>query len=51
MEHAMPLSSGEARCYSSPQQPGLYNRYRTTDRVLQILLKDDLSRVRADSIA
>ncbi|MEP5567621.1 MAG: AraC family transcriptional regulator [Halioglobus sp.] len=47
----MPLSSGEARCCVSPEQPGLSNRYRTTDRVLQILLNDDLSRVRADSIA
>ena len=51
MEHAIPLSSGEARHCVSQAQPRLSNRYRTTDRVLQILLNDDLSRVRADSIA
>ncbi len=51
MEHAMPLSSGESRCCMSPEQLGTRHRYRTTDRVLQILLNDDLSRVRADSIA
>jgi AraC family transcriptional regulator, mar-sox-rob regulon activator len=51
MEHAMPLSSGESRRCLSPELPGTYHRYRTTDRVLQILLNGDLSRVRADSVA
>lgn len=51
MEHAMPLSSGETRCCLSSEKPSTQHRYRTTDRVLQILLNGDLSRVRADSVA
>ena len=32
-------------------EPRTYTRYRTTDRVLQILLDGDLARLRADSVA
>ena len=51
MGHVIPLGSGESHCCMRSEQPGTHHRYRTTDRVLQILLNDDLSRVMADSIA
>ena len=51
MEHAMPLGTGEGSCCLRSEQPGAQYRYRTTDRVLQILLNGDLSRLRADSVA
>ena len=43
----------DGRGHSAPQQVNdrLYQPYRTTDRVLQILLGGDLARLRADSVA
>jgi len=51
MEHAMPLGTGEAPRCLRPEQPGTHHRYRTTDRVLKILLNGDLARLRAESVA
>lgn len=51
MEHAMPLGTGEAPQCLRPGHPGTQPRYRTTDRVLQILLNGDLARLRAESVA
>ena len=48
------LSSGEGGCgapLQHKQEPRGYTRYRTTDRVLKILLDGDLARLRADSVA
>ena len=43
------MGSGSA-CLSLATLPQ-YTRYRTTDRVLQILLNGDLARMRADTVA
>mgnify|MGYP001824294351 FL=1 len=51
MEHAMPLGTGEGSCCLRSEQPGAQYSSRTTDRVLQILLNGDLSRLRAYSVA
>ncbi len=51
MEHAMPLGTGESPCCLRQEQPGAQYRYRTTDRVLKILLNGDLARLRAESVA
>ena len=51
MEHAMPLGTGEAPRCLRPEQPSTQHRYRTTDRVLKILLNGDLARLRAESVA
>ena len=48
------LTSGEGGCRARLQcneEPRGYTRYRTTDRVLKILLDGDLARLRADSVA
>lgn len=51
MENAMPVSAGQPQsCVRATPFPA-ENRYRTTDKVLQILLTGDLSRVRAESVA
>ncbi len=51
MEQSMPPSAGQPQSYPRttryPSQP----RFRTTDRVLQILLSGDLARLRAESVA
>jgi AraC-like DNA-binding protein len=51
MEHTMPLSAGQLQSYPRATRFPPENRYRTTDRVLQILLAGDLSRLRAESVA
>lgn len=51
MEHTMPLSAGQLQSYPRATCFPPVKRYRTTDRVLQILLSGDLSRVRAESVA
>ena len=51
MEHANPLGNGESPCCLHNDSPTFPPRYRTTDRVLQILLSGDLARLRADSVA
>lgn len=51
MEHTTTLAvQGGRACPSSTLEPRDY-RYRTTDRVLRILLEGDLARLRADSVA
>ncbi|PLW68687.1 AraC family transcriptional regulator [Pseudohalioglobus lutimaris] len=47
----MPLSAGQLQSYPRTTRFPSENRYRTTDRVLQILLSGDLSRLRAESVA
>ena len=47
-------TSGAGGIHACPPgniQPRTYARYRTTDRVLKILLDGDLARLRADSVA
>lgn len=51
MEHAIPLGTGVTPCRPRDQHPASHQRYRTTDRVLQILLNGDLARLRAESVA
>ena len=51
MEHSISLAEGEYPCCLNSDQPSTEYRYRTTDRVLKILLTSDLSRLRADSVA
>lgn len=52
MEQMMNSRSGSAHaCLQQYDEPRRYTRYRTTDRVLKILLDGDLSRLRADSVA
>lgn len=51
MEHTTTLSAEAGHCclpYSADRRD---YRYRTTDRVLKILLEGDLARLRADSVA
>ena len=51
MEHSISLAEGAHPCCLNSDQPSTEYRYRTTDRVLKILLNSDLSRLRADSVA
>ncbi len=52
MEHMHTSGSGGTRTpLPAHEEPAGYVRYRTTDRVLKILLNDDLARVRAESVA
>ena len=52
MEHAMTSGAGGTHaCLPINTEPRGYTRYRTTDRVLKILLDGDLARLRADSVA
>ena len=47
-------TSGAGGIHACPPgniEPRAYARYRTTDRVLKILLDGDLARLRADSVA
>ena len=51
MEHAFSSDNGQAE-HAQPDHTAHYiNRYRTTDRVLKILLSGDLARLRADNVA
>ena len=51
MEQASPTQAGWDDVMSPPAKPHHFSICRTTDRVLQILLHGDLSRLRADSVA
>ncbi len=51
MEQTMPLSAGQPHSCPRATRFPPENRYRTTDRVLKILLAGDLSRLRAESVA
>ncbi len=52
MEQTIISDAGAARaCLHYEHEPRDYVRYRTTDRVLKILLDGDLARLRADSVA
>ena len=52
MEQTMTSGAGGTHaCLQLDDEPRRYTRYRTTDRVLKILLDGDLSRLRADSVA
>ncbi len=51
MEHTTTLSAESGHCCSSFRADRNDYRYRTTDRVLKILLEGDLARLRADSVA
>lgn len=51
MEQASPTHAGWDGSTASPQPPHYFSLSRTTDRVLQILLRGDLARLRADSVA
>ncbi len=49
MENPQHLTGGEAACASRAAPDN--RQYRTTDRVLRLLLDGDLARMRADSVA
>lgn len=51
MEQAISTHTGWDDTASSRTNPHHYTLCRTTDRVLQILLRGDLARLRADSVA
>ena len=52
MEQTMTSGAGGTHaCLPTINEPRGYTRYRTTDRVLKILLDGDLARLRADSVA
>ena len=51
MEHSLTSTMEARRCCLPSEEPRRYQRYRTTDRVLNILLEGDLARLRADSVA
>lgn len=51
MEQMTHSGMGSGSVCLSPANLPQYTRYRTTDRVLQILLNGDLARMRADSVA
>jgi AraC-like DNA-binding protein len=51
MEQRMPLSAGQPQSYPRAARFTSPPRFRTTDRVLQILLSGDLARLRAESVA
>ena len=51
MEHAQTSALEERLCCLPAEESRGYQRYRTTDRVLNILLEGDLARLRADSVA
>lgn len=51
MEHALDRASAAGDSHPLPEKPPCMPLSRTTDRVLQILLNGDLSRLRADSVA
>jgi AraC-like DNA-binding protein len=51
MEHAHSTQKGWDDASPSPAKTPTFTLCRTTDRVLQILLRDDLARVRADTVA
>ena len=52
MEQTMTSGAGGIHaCLPLKAEPRGYTRYRTTDRVLKILLDGDLARLRAESVA
>lgn len=51
MERLITSENGAAELSPPPDKPGYLSLSRTTDKVLQILLGGDLSRLRADSVA
>ena len=51
MEHTLSTQAGWDDNASAPDQPHYFSLSRTTDRVLQILLRGDLARLRAESVA
>ncbi len=51
MENIAPLVGGSGYMHSPAPRPPQHGKYRTTDQVLNILLRGDLSRLRADSVA
>jgi AraC-like DNA-binding protein len=51
MEQPSTRTAGVEPCAPPPEKPRHFALSRTTDRVLQILLHGDLSRLRADSVA
>jgi len=51
MDHAFDQGSGAPNPLPLPEKPPCMPLSRTTDRVLQILLNGDLSRLRADAVA
>ena len=51
MEHSLTSAQGWDDTIPPPEKPRYFALSRTTDRVLQILLSGDLSRLRADSVA
>jgi AraC family mar-sox-rob regulon transcriptional activator len=51
MEQTLPHRSDREIDLPLPEKPRHFPLSRTTDRVLQILLRGDLSRLRADSVA
>ena len=51
MEQLHSLKTGWDDITPLPEKPAYFALSRTTDRVLQILLSGDLSRLRADSVA
>ena len=51
MEHAHSTQKGWDDALPSPAKTPAFTLCRTTDRVLQILLRDDPARVRADTVA
>ena len=51
MEQTLPLGAGASHACAQTTTFPPAARYRTTDRVLQILLNGDLSRLRAESVA
>ena len=51
MESTLTSATEGRLCCLPSKEPRGYQRYRTTDRVLQILLDGDLARLRADTVA
>ena len=51
MEQYSAQLAGGAGCAPPPDKPYYFALSRTTDRVLQILLKGDLARLRAETVA
>ena len=51
MEQYSAQIAGGAGCAPPPDKPYYFALSRTTDRVLQILLRGDLARLRAETVA